>query len=186
MAERIEGPTVRLAAIDPDTAGLIHRWYEDAELVAPFDRYESEGFSEFEGSLRAADSDPRSLAPRFAIIRREDGRAIGCVGHYVAHPVLEYVDVWYLLGDPSARGHGFGSEAVGLLVSHIFESTSAARVGAVCDVENLPSVRLLEKVGMRREGTMRSALFHHSAWHDVHLYGVTREEWGRRTTPKSA
>lgn len=181
MAGPVDGPTVRLIPIDRAVAERIFRWYEDPELVAPFDRYEAEGFAEFEKSLRAANDDPRSLAPRFAVLRRSDNEPIGCVGHYLAHPVLEYIDVWYVLGDPAARGHGFGSEAVALLVGHLFATTSAARVGATCDVENAPSTRLLEKVGLRREGTMRSALFHHARWHDVHLYGITREEWAQRS-----
>lgn len=177
MVETIEGHRIRLAPIDREIAERIHRWYEDPERVSPYDRYEAEGFLEFEESLRSAPSDPRSLAPRFAIVRRSDGEPVGCVGYYLAHPVLEYVDVWYLLGEPSARGQGLGSEAVALLVTHVFATTSSARVGATCDVENIPSTRLLEKIGMRREGTMRSALYHHARWHDVYLYGVTRAEW---------
>src|SRR5487761_104628 len=116
----IEGPTVRLRPIDHADAQRIHRWYEDPELVAPYDRYEADSFAEFEASLIASVGDDRSLAPRFAVVRRTDGQTVGCVGHYLAHPVLEYVDVWYVLGDPSARGHGFGSEAVTLLVGHLF------------------------------------------------------------------
>lgn len=183
MPDRIEGTTVRLDPIDRKTAERIHRWYEDPELVAPFDRYEAEGFAEFEASLRTSEGDPRSLAPRFAVVRKSDDEAVGCLGHYLAHPVLEYVDVWYVIGEPSARGHGFGSEAVSLLVSHLFATQSVGRIGATCDVENVASVRLLERIGMRREGTMRSALFHHGRWHDVHLFGVTREGWAKRASP---
>lgn len=184
MRATLEGASVRLEAIDRARAERIHRWYEDPELVAPYDRYEPEGFLEFQESLDAAEGDPRSLAPRFAVVRRADGLLVGCVGYYLAHPVLEYVDVWYVMGEPKARGQGLGSEAVSLLVGHIFASTSVARVGATCDVENVPSTRLLEKIGMRREGTIRSALFHHARWHDVLLYGITREEWASGNRPR--
>ena len=179
----IEGARVRLEPIDRPTAERIFRWYEDPELVAPYDRYEPEGYLEFESSLHTASEDPRSLAPRFAIVRKADQVAVGCVGHYLAHPVLEYIDLWYLMGDPSARGQGLGSEAVELLVSHLFASTSVGRVGATCDVENIPSSKLLVRIGMRLEGTMRSALYHHARWHDIYLYGTTREEWAARAGP---
>ena len=186
MEGPIEGSSVRLVPVDRTLAESIHRWYEDPEVVAPFDRYEAESYREFEESLQAAPKDPRSLAPRFAVVRRSDGVAVGCVGHYLAHPVLEYVDVWYVLGEPSARGQGLGSEAVTLLVSHLFKVTTVQRVGATCDVENIPSTRLLEKIGMRHEGTMRQALYHHARWHDVRLYGITREEWVLRHPAKPA
>jgi [ribosomal protein S5]-alanine N-acetyltransferase len=173
----LDGTVVRLRPLRPEEYLTVHAWYEDPEIVAPFDRFVVETFDEFDRSLASADGDPASLAPRFAIEERASGRLVGVVGHYRAHPVLEYLDVWYLLGDPAARGRGFGREAVGLLVSDLFRSEPVERIGAVCDVENVPSFRLLEGLGFRREGTLRAALFHHGRWHDVYTYGVTRAEW---------
>jgi RimJ/RimL family protein N-acetyltransferase len=112
---------------------------------------------------------------------RSNGRILGFVGHYRAHPVLELTDVWYVLGAKEERGKGYGTEAVGLLIDYLFHAFDLARVGATCDVENTASVRLLERLGLRREGTLRSALFHHSDWHDVAVYGVTRAVWSERT-----
>ncbi len=179
----LEGASVRLRPIDPaDYAGLFS-WYNDPEIVAPYDRFATDTFDEFVRSVESAAADPRSLAPRYAVERRDRPSAIGLVGHYLAHPVLELLDVWYILGDRSARGHGFGREAVGLLVDHLFETGRLARVGATCDVENVPSYRLLEGLGFQREGTLHAALFHHSAWHDVYVYGLTRAHWETRRRP---
>lgn len=91
--------------------------------------------------------------------------------------MLEYTDVWYVLGDRAVRGRGLGRESVRLLTDHLFTASAVERVGATCDVENVPSYRLLEGLGFRHEGTLRSALFHHGRWHDVRVYGVTRAEW---------
>ncbi len=172
----LEGANVRLRPLTPDDREEVFGWYNDPELVAPFDRYSQETFEEFCRSLESAPDDPTSLAPRFAIERRADGLTVGVLGHYRAHPVLEYLDVWYVVGHPAARGQGAGSESVGLLVDHLFRTETVERIGATCDVANLPSARLLEKVGFRREGTLRSALFHHGRWHDVHVYGITRSD----------
>ena len=117
---------------------------------------------------------------RFAIERRDERKVVGAVGYYRAHPVLEYTDVWYVLGDREARGRGLGRESVRLLVDHLFASSAVERVGATCDVENVASYRLLERLGFRLEGTLRSALFHHGNWHDVRVYGVTRTEWAAK------
>jgi len=176
----LEGRAVRLRPLAPGDLRTVFGWYEDPEVVAPHDRYETDTYDRFAADVAAAAGDPTSLAPRYAIEDRSDGRLVGVVGHYLAHPVLEYVDVWYLLGDPSVRGNGFGREAVGLLVTELFRTGSVERVGAVCDVENIPSYRLLEGLGFRREGSLRSALFHHGRWHDVYTYGVTRAEWAAR------
>ncbi len=172
----VEGRSVRLRPLLPSDLEPVFAWYTDPDLVAPFDRYSLESFDSFSRSVGAAASEPSSLAPRYALERKPEGDLVGVVGHYRPHPVLEYVEVWYLIGSPAARGRGIGSEAVGLLVDELFRTESVERVGANCDVENVASVRLLEKIGMRREGTLRSALFHHGRWHDVHLYGITRAE----------
>jgi ribosomal-protein-alanine N-acetyltransferase len=179
----LEGPAVRLRPLArPDYPGIFP-WFNDPEIVAPYDRFSVDTFEEFVRAVESAADDPSSLAPRFVVERRTEGDMVGIVGHYRAHPVLEYEDVWYVLGNPVARGHGLGREAVGLLVYHLYRTTSVERVGATCDVENVPSYRLVERLGFRWEGTMRGALFHHGRWHDVRVYGITRSEWAARNPP---
>ena len=176
----LEGQRVRLRPVAPADLSSVFSWYNDPETVAPFDRFSVDTFDAFAQAVETAAGDPTSLAPRFAVEPKDGGKVVGVVGHYHAHPVLEYTDVWYILGDRAARGHGFGREAVGLLVGHLFATENAERVGATVDVENVPSYRLLEGLGFRHEGTLRSALFHHGRWHDVRVYGVTRAEWAAK------
>jgi len=179
----LEGPRVRLRPLAPPDLSSIFSWYNDPETVAPFDRFSVDTFDAFAQAVASAEGDPTSLAPRFAVERKDEGVVVGVVGYYHAHPVLEYTDVWYILGDRAARGHGFGREAVGLLVGHIFATDTSERVGATVDVENVASYRLLEELGFRLEGTLRSALFHHGRWHDFRVYGVTRSEWAAKPPP---
>lgn len=179
----LEGPSVRLRPPLPADYPAVFGWYNDPEVVAPYDRFSVDTMDSFVHAVEAAPTDPTSLAPRFVVERRESPGPIGFVGHYVAHPVLEYIDVWYVLGDRAARGKGYGTEAVRLLVQHLYDATSVERVGATCDVDNAPSYRLLEGLGFRREGTLRSALFHHGRWHDVYVYGIIRSEWASRGRP---
>jgi ribosomal-protein-alanine N-acetyltransferase len=179
----LEGPSVRLRP--PRAADLLtlFGWYNDPETVAPFDRFSIDSYEGFEKALREAPDDPRSLAPRLVVERKEGPKILGFVGHYQAHPVLEMTDVWYVLGERGERGKGYGREAVALLVDYLFHEHGLQRVGATVDTANIPSFKLLERLGFRREGTLRSALFHHSAWHDVGVYGVTRTEWAERSRP---
>ena len=186
MAEpALEGRRVRLRPPTSGDLSVLFDWVNDPDRVAPFDRFSAENYTEFEAGIASAASDPRSLSPRFVVERKEgEPRLLGYVGYYDAHPVLGLTDIWYVLGEPTERGKGFGKEAVGLLVDHVFHTLPRPRVGATCDVENVASQRLLEGLGFRREGTLRSALFHHAKWHDVGVYGVTRSEWADR--PRSA
>jgi RimJ/RimL family protein N-acetyltransferase len=176
----LEGTRVRLRPLVPADYPAVFAWYNDPETIAPFDRFSVDTFDEFSHAVASADEEPTSLAPRFAIERKDEGKVVGVVGHYRAHPILEYTDVWYVLGDHAARGRGFAGESVRLLTDHLFAASAVERVGATCDVANAPSYRILERLGFRLEGTLRSSLFHHGQWHDVRVYGVTRAEWAAK------
>jgi RimJ/RimL family protein N-acetyltransferase len=176
----LEGFKVRLRPPSKADVPALFTWYNDPEIVAPYDRFTVDTVDGFEAELEKAPADPASLAPRLVVERKEDAHLIGLVGYYRADPVLELTDIWYVLGEPAERGKGYGTEAVGLLIDHLFHEFDIERVGATVDVANAPSLKLLEHLGIRREGTLRSALYHHAAWHDVEIFGVTRREWADR------
>jgi ribosomal-protein-alanine N-acetyltransferase len=51
------------------------------------------------------------------------------------------------------------------------------RVRAMADVRNVPSQRVMEKIGMTREGTLRQNRTTRGALIDEVWYGILREEW---------
>jgi RimJ/RimL family protein N-acetyltransferase len=71
-------------------------------------------------------------------------------------------DIGYVLD----RGHwdqGYASEAAQLVVDWTIAQPDIYRVWAVCDVDNHASARVLEKIGMQREGILRRWMFHPNA-----------------------
>jgi RimJ/RimL family protein N-acetyltransferase len=69
------------------------------------------------------------------------------------------VNIGYVLARRLWR-QGLMKEAVGGLVKWALAQPGIFRVWAVCDVDNVPSARLLESVGMQREGTLRRWILH--------------------------
>ncbi|MBJ7356037.1 GNAT family N-acetyltransferase [Nocardioides sp.] len=53
--------------------------------------------------------------------------------------------------DPAYGGHGYATEAVRAVLARAFDELGVHRVTAGCFADNIASVRVLEKVGMRRE-----------------------------------
>lgn len=68
-------------------------------------------------------------------------------------------DVGYVLSRHH-WGKGFATEALRSIVEWALRQRSIYRVWALCDVDNLASARVLEKVGMRREGVLRRQIVH--------------------------
>ena len=68
-------------------------------------------------------------------------------------------DIGYVIGR-NHWGRGYVTEAAKAMVDWAIHLDSIYRVWAVCDVENIASSRVLEKVGMQREGILRRYIVH--------------------------
>jgi aminoglycoside 6'-N-acetyltransferase len=75
------------------------------------------------------------------------------------------------------QGQGYASEAVRALVDFLFLEYKLHRVTAICDALNLTSARLLERIGMRREGHYIENVWFKGAWGDEYLYAILEREW---------
>ena len=78
---------------------------------------------------------------------------------------------------PSERRKGYTTEAVRLLVDHLFRTKAIERIESVTDTENLPSQRVLAKNGFKREGELRKRFFLEGKYRDEYIYSLLREEW---------
>jgi len=73
---------------------------------------------------------------------------------------------------------GIASEGVGAIVRFGFEQMDLHRIETATIADNVASVRLLEKLGFRREGTRRGfTLEADGIYHDSAIYGLLRSEY---------
>ncbi|NUR07582.1 MAG: GNAT family N-acetyltransferase [Nocardioidaceae bacterium] len=78
---------------------------------------------------------------------------------------------WVL--DPAYTGRGYATEAVRALLAHCFTDLGVRRVVATCFLANTTSWRLMERVGMRREGHAVADSLHRSGqWLDTVTYAL--------------
>lgn len=92
---------------------------------------------------------------RLAVVRQRDGAFLGWVTIEPADdPILvgEIEIGWRLMR--SAWGEGFGTEAAAAAAAWAFDTIGIERLVAVIDAENAASVRVAEKIGMSRCGTI--------------------------------
>lgn len=116
---------------------------------------------------------------QFAIVPHDSSNyMIGDVAFHVTrtNPRLAYIGYTLM---PSAWGHGYANEAVRRLLDFLFRELNLHRVLAECDVDNLASVRLLERLRFRREGHYIENywLERESAWGSEYLYAMLQKEW---------
>ena len=83
--------------------------------------------------------------------------------------------------DPRHQGQGFATEAVQELLRTCFEDLGVRRVVALAFADNVPSLRVMERLGMRREALMvKESLHRDLGWLDGVSYGLLAEESSAR------
>jgi RimJ/RimL family protein N-acetyltransferase len=78
------------------------------------------------------------------------------------------------------QGKGYGTEAAACLLGYLFDDLDLHRVRANIDPRNGASARVLERVGMRHEGTFVESLWFKGYWADEDWYAILQNEWKAR------
>lgn len=103
--------------------------------------------------------------PLFLLAREDDSLLGGVTIGYIRRGAAQSCMLGYWMGQRHA-GRGYMSEAISLVVPHIFRSMKLHRIEAACIPENTRSIHLLEKAGFRREGCLREYLKINGVWRD--------------------
>lgn len=115
----------------------------------------------------------------FAITRREDGTVVGGIGLVGISAVHRHAEVGYWIGVPFWRA-GYATEAAGAIVEFGLRTLGLHRVSAFYFPGNEASGRVLEKIGMRREGVCRQDRFKDGKPRDSVLMAALAGEAGNR------
>jgi ribosomal-protein-alanine N-acetyltransferase len=109
-----------------------------------------------------------------AVERKEDGKVIGLLG--VIRQGHEQAEIGWGLG-VEYRGQGYATEAARAMIDYGFHSLGLHRIYADTSTDNLPSWRVMERLGMRREALLRGAFHKEGKWLDQYIYGMLADEW---------
>ncbi len=112
----------------------------------------------------------------FCIALKETGKVIGTIGFMWVSNENRSAEVGYSL----SRAHwnkGYMTEALAAVLRFGFEELNLNRIEAQHECDNPASGRVMEHVGMRREGMLKERLYNKSRFVDVELYAILREEW---------
>jgi RimJ/RimL family protein N-acetyltransferase len=78
---------------------------------------------------------------------------------------------------PATQGRGHATEALGAVVTRLFEEHRMHRVFAQADDRNAAVHRLLERLGFRREARLVEADWFKGEWTTLRIYACLRHEW---------
>ena len=81
---------------------------------------------------------------------------------------------------PLEWGKGYATEAAWFVIDWAFNELLVHRIVAYCNAANLASVRVMEKLGMQREGRLRETRWLNKQWCDEYVYAILDSEWNKK------
>lgn len=156
MSPRSPHPSVRLEPFAGRHLGCFERLLDDPDVIR-FTRFPDPAPADY----------PRAWLDRYEAGRRDgtreafaavddDGTVVGIALAPEIDRVGRELELGYVV-DPTARGHGVGSELLRCLTRWAFDDFGALRAGLIIDRANGASERIAERCGYVLEGVMRSA-----------------------------
>ena len=170
----LEGKNVNLRIMEKEDLPLFVEWLNEPEVLGEYNPLRQVSRTEVEKRHEKDNSEQGEF-----IIEKKDGSKIGFIAHFhVLHlgTGTKQLEIGYILV-PSERGKGYCTEAVNAMVDYLFLSKESRRIQAQTDLRNVASQKVLEKVGFKKEGTLRKNFFRRGEWRDTYLYSILREEW---------
>jgi len=178
--EPIEGPLVLRPFRDADASALYEAVRESIAEVSPWlpwchQNYAIEETREFLASRELASQGGEWYS--FGIFETDGGRFLGGVGINFINRVHQMANLGYWVRT-SAAGRGVATAAARLAARFAFEQLGLQRIEIVAAVDNIPSQRVAEKAGARREGVLRKRLLIRGESLDAVLFSLLAEDFG--------
>ena len=115
-------------------------------------------------------------APYGIALKNNPKKIIGTVGWFWNTKPHKSIEIAYALARPF-WGQGLMVEAAKVLINEALNKNDIHRISSRCISENMSSQRVMEKLGMRHEGTLRQSMLVKGKFVDITHLSMTRQDW---------
>jgi [ribosomal protein S5]-alanine N-acetyltransferase len=116
---------------------------------------------------------------QFVIIEKNSEKIIGDLGvHFFGEENLQ-AEIGCTL-NKHFQSRGYASESVESVIEYLFNDLKKHRIITSIDPENMNSIKLVERIGFRREAHFVESLFINGTWVDDVVYAITKKDWDKR------
>ena len=115
---------------------------------------------------------------RWGIIMKVDNELIGTCGYYDWSKTVRRAEIGCDL-NPIYWGRGIMTEALHVVLKHGFEEMELNRIQAIIDSKNTRSMKLVHRLGFKKEGVLRQRSFFNGEFRDDVCFPLLKREWAR-------
>lgn len=124
--------------------------------------------------------DYQILNPRYdyelAVILKQNGILIGGCGIHITNIKNKEGSIGYCYDNKYWR-NGYASETASAIIKFGFQELNLHRIFATCCPDNIGSAKVMEKIGMKKEGRLREHKLQKGKWRDSFIYSILDYEY---------
>ena len=109
---------------------------------------------------------------------KADHELMGTCGYYDWNKTVRRAEIGYDL-NPTYWGRGIMTEALHAVLKHGFEEMDLNRIQAIIDSKNTRSMKLVKRLGFKKEGVLRQRSFFNGEFRDDVCFSLLKREWAR-------
>ena len=177
--EFLQTDRLLLRKITPNVHRYVHTHFSDADIRSFFalttDKAYEREMKMFNGGLTTFN---KSFL-WFHLLDKTTNTHIGWCGYHTWYTDHARAEIGYGLYDDNYKNKGLMTEALRAVLQYGFGEMKLNRVEALLADYNIPSVKLVEKFGFKREGVMRGHYFVDGTAEDSVVYGLLESEYQR-------
>jgi RimJ/RimL family protein N-acetyltransferase len=113
---------------------------------------------------------------RWALVVKSNNKLIGFVGIYNVNYVNRNAEFGILIGDKTAHGKGYATEAMRIIVDYCFNELNLNRIYLYVLANNVPAIKAYEKNGFCLEGKLRQHIYRAGKYIDNYVMGIIKDE----------
>lgn len=170
----LKSDRIRLSALGTSDVEMLYGWINDRDqalLNAPYRPVHAADHAEWFETIRG-----RNDVVIFGIRLLDGERLIGSCQLHAIDDRSKSAELQVRIGEPGARGRGYGSEALELLLGHAFDDLNLRRIALHVFATNETAIHVYEKLGFQLEGRLREAAYLDGQFVDVLVMGLLRDE----------
>jgi RimJ/RimL family protein N-acetyltransferase len=173
----LKGQRIILRPIKVEDTSLFFKWLNDPKIIElvgfylPITEMQEKKWIEEQGRQHT----PSEIV--FVIEFISELKPIGFCSLNKINYKDRHAELTVIIGESNFWGKGLGNEIGGLIIKYAFNQLNLNRLYTGVYAFNKRSLKSIVKLGFKKEGQQRQAVFKNGAYHDNILFGLLRSEW---------
>ncbi len=175
----IETDKLKLQRVDPKIFHELFSSHSQEEIMSFFGFINEQEFLKEKERFESGATMYNKSFLYFLIMEKKSGKTIGSCGFHTWYLSHGRAEIGYAISYDEMKRKGFMTEAIRRVIEYGFDEMHLNRIDAFIGPFNEASIRLVERIGFKREGLLRQHYSKNGKSEDSLVFGLLRSEFQR-------